>query len=103
MSGNKTLKQTFTRTTTTEQKEAERRERNLERQHRYRHKALHDPDGSLLTRLQIMLSPYAAGCLDRAVAATGKSKRQIVEQALVALEHGYSSRELVHFGGEVLS
>jgi hypothetical protein len=31
-----------------------------ERQKRYRERALRDPDGTLLSRLQVMLSPNAA-------------------------------------------
>ncbi len=60
---------------------------NAERQRRYRERALRDPDGPLLTRLQVMLSPrsetpaklvtrmlntYADGCLKRICEAIGK-------------------------------
>ena len=41
-----------------------------------------DPDGSLLTKLQVMLSPNAAANLDRITARTGQTKRQVVETAL---------------------
>ncbi len=59
---------------------------NALRQRRYRQRALHDPDGLLLTRLQTLLSPEAAGALARICAATGMSKRAAVERALLALE-----------------
>ena len=49
-----------------------------ERQQRYRERALRDPDGSLLTRLQVMLSPTAAANLERIAAQTGQTKRQVV-------------------------
>jgi len=59
---------------------------NTERQRQYRARALKDPDGLLLTRLQVMLSPRADAALQRIVAATGKSKRDVIEEALVEME-----------------
>jgi hypothetical protein len=59
---------------------------NAERQRQYRARALKDPDGLLMTRLQVMLSPSADGALIRIVAATGKSKREVVELALLEME-----------------
>ncbi len=59
---------------------------NAERQRRYRERALKDPDGLLLTRLQVMLSPAADGALKRLCKETGIGKRQIVERALLELE-----------------
>jgi hypothetical protein len=59
---------------------------NVERQRRYRERALRDPDGLLLSRLQVMLSPHASACLDRICKATGKTKREVVEQAIVVME-----------------
>lgn len=59
---------------------------NADRQREYRERALKDPDGLILTRLQTMLSPSADGSLRRLVAATGKSKREVVEMALRELE-----------------
>lgn len=59
---------------------------NAERQRQYRSRALKDPDGLLMTRLQVMLSPRVDGALERIVAATGKSKREVVEIALLDLE-----------------
>ncbi len=56
-----------------------------DRQQRYLSRALKDPDGLLLTRLQTMLSANAAATLDRIVAATGATKRQIVERAILEL------------------
>ena len=53
-----------------------------ERQRRYRDRALREPEGSLLTRLQVMLSPTAAANLERNAAQTGQTKRQVVETAL---------------------
>jgi hypothetical protein len=58
---------------------------NAERQKQYRQRALRDPDGHLLTRLQVMISPQAAAALERIRGATGESKRQVVERALVEL------------------
>jgi hypothetical protein len=51
-----------------------------------RERALKDPDGLILTRLQTMLSPSADGALRRIVAATGKTKREVVEMAVRELE-----------------
>jgi hypothetical protein len=59
---------------------------NAERQRQYRERALKDPDGLLLTRVQVMLSPQADGALLRIVKATGKSKRAVIETALLQLE-----------------
>ena len=59
---------------------------NAERQRRYRERALKDPDGLLLTRLQVMLSPSADGALRRLADHTGLTKRQVVEQALQKME-----------------
>ena len=40
----------------------------------------------MLTRLQVMLSPRADGALQRIVAVTGKSKRDVIEEALLEME-----------------
>lgn len=45
-----------------------------------------EPDGLLLTLLQVMLSPHAATGLERICKATGKTKLQVVEQAINELE-----------------
>lgn len=62
---------------------------NAEKQRRYRERALKDPDGLLLTRLQVMLSPSADATLKRICERTGKTKRQVIEDAILHLE-GYS-------------
>ena len=59
---------------------------NADRQREYRDRALKDPDRLILTRLQTMLSPSADGALKRIVTATGKTKREVVEMALLELE-----------------
>ena len=38
---------------------------NAERQREYKRRALKDPDGLLLTRLEVLIDPAAAGRLDR--------------------------------------
>jgi len=48
---------------------------------------LKDPDGTILTRLQVMISAYADGSLNRIVAKTGMTKREAVEKALLELAH----------------
>ena len=64
-----------------------------ERQKRYRERALRDPDGTLLTRLQVMLSPNAAANLERSTTKTGKTKRQVVETALLELARSLQCNE----------
>ena len=64
-----------------------------ERQKRYRERALRDPDGTLLTRLQVMLSPNAAANLERITARTGQTKRQVVETALNELARSLQCNE----------
>lgn len=66
-----------------------------ERQRRYRERALKDPDGACLVRLQVMLSAEADGCLKRICERTGKTKREVVEMALVEMEKGGVSEESV--------
>jgi len=53
-----------------------------ERQRRYREKAFKDPDGALLTRLQVMIGPHAAANLERICGQNGWTKRQAVETAI---------------------
>ncbi|MBM9615328.1 hypothetical protein JWJ90_13670 [Desulfobulbus rhabdoformis] len=53
-----------------------------ERQQRYRERALHDPDGALLTRLQVMIESHAAANLERICQQEGWAKRQAVEVAI---------------------
>jgi hypothetical protein len=54
-----------------------------ERQRRYRQKALKDPDGYLLTRLQTYLSPTAARVLKELAQEWGCTKRQVIERLLI--------------------
>lgn len=69
-------------------KEMRQRQLNRERQRRYRQRALKDagPDGLLLTRLQVMISPHADRCLTRICEITRMTKREAVEKALIELE-----------------
>ena len=67
-------------------KETSKVESNRKRQEKYRQRSLKDPDGLLLTRVQVNLSSQADGSLCRMVEATGKTKRQIIEEAIIALE-----------------
>ena len=53
-----------------------------ERQAKYREKALKDPDGHLLVRVQTMLSPQAHANLKRLQKTTGLTQRQCIEQAI---------------------
>jgi hypothetical protein len=55
---------------------------NAEKQRRYRERALKDPDGLLLSRLQVLVGPSTHAQLERLSAATGWTKRQIVEEAI---------------------
>ena len=64
----------------------EQKTNNAERQRRYRERALRDPGGLRLVRLQVMLSAEANGCLKRICERTGKTKKEVVELALVELE-----------------
>ena len=64
-----------------------------ERQRRCRKRALRDVDGTLLTRLQVMLSPTAAANLERITARTGQTKRQVVETALNELARSLQCNE----------
>lgn len=59
---------------------------NAEKQRRYRERAMKDPDGLLLTRLQVMLSSSADATLKRISERTGKTKREIVESAILAFD-----------------
>ncbi|WP_123101630.1 hypothetical protein [Acidithiobacillus sulfuriphilus] len=57
-----------------------------QRQREYRDRAMRDPDGLLLTRLQVLVNAQAAAGLDRIVQATGWTKREAVEAAIKLLE-----------------
>ena len=64
---------------------------NAERQKRYRARAK-NPDGSLLTRCQVWLAPTPSRILAQLARDTGRTKREVIEQLLIAadpdLEHG---------------
>lgn len=53
-----------------------------ERQARYRKRALKDPDGLLLTRINTMISPRASIKLQRLQKVTGLNQRECIEQAI---------------------
>ena len=62
---------------------------NTDKQRRYRERALKDPDGLLLKRLQVMLSPSADATLKRMCERTGQTKRQVIEAAILHFD-GYA-------------
>lgn len=55
---------------------------NAERQRRYRERALKDPDGALLARLQVFIGAHEAENLERICQQKGCTKRQAVERAI---------------------
>lgn len=56
-----------------------------ERQRRYKERALKDPDGLLLTRLEVLIDASAAGRLQRMATITGQTKRDLVQRAIQRL------------------
>ena len=68
---------------------------NTDKQRRYRERALKDPDGLLLTRLQVMLSPTADATLKRICERTGKTKREIGTVQPVTLLFIHANHELL--------
>lgn len=58
---------------------------NRDRQARYRAR-VKDPDGSLLTRLQIYIGPGPARVLSQLSRDTGKTKKVIIEELLMAAD-----------------
>lgn len=68
------------------------KQQNAERQRRYRQRALRDPEGLNLVRLQVMLSAEADASLSRIKEKTGKSKKEVVEMALVELEKSIATQ-----------
>ena len=66
---------------------------NAERQQRYRERALKDPDGALLTRLQVFIGAHEAANLEKICRATGSTKRQAVEQAINELARSLDSND----------
>ncbi len=66
---------------------------NAEKQARYRERALHDPDGLLLARVQVLVGPGAWAKLKRIRKRTGWTQREIFERAIALLDDqtvGYS-------------
>lgn len=59
---------------------------NAEKQRRWRERAYKDPDGLLLTRLQVAVSPPAAAALERYCERYSVTKREAVERALRMLD-----------------
>jgi hypothetical protein len=57
-----------------------------ERQRRYRDRALKDPDGLLLTRVQVYLAPRPARVLDDLAHDWGCPKREVIERLLLAAD-----------------
>ncbi len=62
---------------------------NADKQRHYRERVLKDPDGLLLKRLQVMLSPSADATLKRMCERTGQTKRQVIEAAILHFD-GYA-------------
>lgn len=58
---------------------------NVEKQRIYRERALKNPDGKNLARLQVLIDPWPNGCLNRMVKATGKTKKELIEMAILDL------------------
>lgn len=58
-----------------------------ERQRRYRKRALKDPDGLLLTRVQVYLSPRPARVLKDLARDWGCSQREVIERLLAAADY----------------
>ena len=63
---------------------------NAERQKRYRERTLKDPTGPRLKRLQTMISEEADNCLTQISNETGKTKRDVIEEAIMAMHNRYS-------------
>ncbi len=59
---------------------------NAEKQARFRERALHDPDGLLLSRVQVLVGPGAYGKLKRIRKRTGWTLRETIERALGMLD-----------------
>ena len=55
---------------------------NAERQAKYRARALKDPNGLMYIRLEVMLEAEYGNRLDEMVKASGKTKREIVQDAI---------------------
>ena len=59
---------------------------NAEKQARYRYRALRDPGGLLLTRVQVLIGPRAAADLKRIRKRTGWTLQETVERAVKLLD-----------------
>ena len=57
-----------------------------ERQRRYRQRALKDPDGLLLTRVQVYLAPRPARVLKDLARDWGCLQREVIERLLMAAD-----------------
>ncbi len=57
-----------------------------ERQRRYRNRALKDPDGLLLTRVQVYLTPRPARVLRELAQEWGCPQREVIERLLMAAD-----------------
>jgi hypothetical protein len=57
-----------------------------ERQRRYRQRALKDPDGLLLTRVQVYLAPRPARVLKDLAHDWGCTQREVIERLLIAAD-----------------
>lgn len=65
---------------------------NAEKQARYRQRALRDPKGHLLTRIQVLIGPEAVAQLRAVRRRTGWTLRECVERAIGMLERDTLSR-----------
>ena len=66
---------------------------NAEKQARFRERALHDPDGLLLSRVQVLVGPKGFADLKRIRKRTGWTLRETIEHAIALLDSetlGYS-------------
>ena len=66
---------------------------SAERQRAYRERALRDPDGLLLTRVQVLISAQANGSLRRLMERKGWGVQETVEAALIELEKALNAEE----------
>lgn len=62
------------------------------RQKRYMERMLKEPDGPNRTRIQVLIDPHAAACLERLEKKTGMLKREVIEQAIIELADSLGCR-----------
>lgn len=67
---------------------------NAEKQARYRERALRDPDGLLLTRVQVLIGPHAAANLKRIRKRMGWTVREAIEHGI-----GLADQDTLASGG----